>query len=176
MVRVYRFAGPHEPPVRRDDRETWRVRDLRAWGRTVTAGTLRVAEVPEQAHEGVTVEDAAIDWLLGEFNIAPKVVDTRIVQSEKPGEATRAYVVQAHEVPGPGGELRRMWACSCPDYAYNRIPEAVPDPDAVESVPAALADIEPCKHAEAVRRADRSTAARDDDQGALGEFAPGSEQ
>lgn len=132
----------------------------------MTDRNLTVADVRTDAIDGLDVEDSAIDWLLGEFGIAPKVVEQKVVTSAKPGGETRAYVVEVHEAPDADDGMQRLYACSCPDYAYNRLP----DPDEAVNPPVALSNIEPCKHGKAVRVADRSVEDRDDQQGGLGGF------
>jgi hypothetical protein len=109
---------------------------------------------------GIEVHGDAFGDLLDAWDIRDKTVKTYAVTSHAPGEQPRAYVVEVHELPGPDGETQRKYACTCPAYKYHELPYA----EDVDSPPEALADIGPCKHAAAVRVADRSAEDRPDGQ------------
>ena len=118
---------------------------------------------------GIEIHGDAFGSLLESLGVAAKTVETYAVTSQTVGEQPHAYVVEVHELPTPDGEMRRKYACTCPAYKYHELPY----PEDVDDTPEALADIDPCKHAEAVRVADRSTSDRGDGQQGFETFGGG---
>lgn len=128
---------------------------------------LEVVPLNDKEIDGVIVEGDAFGELIGALGIAPNVLRTDVVKSAKAGDETRGYLVQVHEVPGPDGEVQRIYACTCPAFKYHQLP--YPD-DIRDDVPDGLADIGTCKHGDVSKVKDRSEPDREDGQGSFDEF------